>query len=137
VDTTSIRTDSPEVTPNARAERALELYRLRGQDIEPIAPDLYLLPSQDGKRSYRVDYRNETCSCPDHNFHPEMACKHILAAGVLYAKRRARRALCDGCFERFPVRELVELTEDNHDGLTYFDGDHLCRMCADGAGVDY
>jgi DNA-binding XRE family transcriptional regulator len=26
------------------------------------------------------------------------------------------------------------LTEDNHDGLTYFDGDRLCQECADNPG---
>ncbi len=42
---------------------------------------------------------------------------------------------CSGCSGRFPVRETIELTEDNHDGLTYFDGDLLCASCADLAGV--
>jgi hypothetical protein len=44
---------------------------------------------------------------------------------------------CDGCDARLPVRELLELAEDNHDGLTHFDGDLLCRMCARAAGVLY
>ena len=45
-------------------------------------------------------------------------------------------AVCSGCGGRYPHRELTELTEDNHDNLTYFHGDHLCRSCANGAGVD-
>jgi len=44
---------------------------------------------------------------------------------------------CSGCGGRFASRELTELTEDNHDYLTYFDGDLLCRTCADNAGVAY
>jgi hypothetical protein len=28
------------------------------------------------------------CNCPDHNFHPEMACKHIICVGIYRAKRR-------------------------------------------------
>jgi hypothetical protein len=42
---------------------------------------------------------------------------------------------CAGCGARFAERELVELHEGNHDGLTYFDGDLLCGECAGGAGV--
>ena len=42
---------------------------------------------------------------------------------------------CAGCGARLPLRELVELHEDNHDNLTYFHGDLLCEECADGAGV--
>ena len=33
--------------------------------------------------------------------------------------------------------ETVECVEGNHDNLTYFHGDRLCRGCADGAGVAY
>lgn len=44
---------------------------------------------------------------------------------------------CSGCGSRFPARELVECVEDNHDDLTYFHGDHLCRRCTDNAGVAY
>ena len=48
---------------------------------------------------------------------------------------RSRTGTCAGCGTRYPYRELVELTEDNHDDLTYFHGDRLCTSCADGAGV--
>jgi hypothetical protein len=47
----------------------------------------------------------------------------------------AKTASCSGCGERFPFRDLIELHEDNHDNLTYFHGDRLCRECADVAGV--
>jgi hypothetical protein len=70
-----------------RAERALELYNARGRDIERIAPNLYLVPSCSGKGTYRVDYEAETCSCLDHEIRGEV-CKHILAVGILRAKRR-------------------------------------------------
>jgi hypothetical protein len=70
-----------------RAERALELYNARGRDIERIAPNLYLVPSCSGEGTYRVDYEAETCSCPDHEIRGEV-CKHILAVGILRAKRR-------------------------------------------------
>ena len=85
--TRSIRTTTPEVTPNTRAERALELYRTRHHDIERIAPNVYLVPSCTGEGFYRVDYAAETCTCPDYEIRGEV-CKHVLAVGVLRAKRR-------------------------------------------------
>jgi hypothetical protein len=50
---------------------------------------------------------------------------------------KAKKATCDGCGARLPVRELLELTEDNHYNLTYCDNDLLCRECCDAAGVLY
>ena len=141
VDTQSIRTTTPEVTPDTRETRALELYRDHGRDIECVAPDVYLVPSctSEGQLRYRVHYGEiEACECKDFEFgHDERACKHILAAGISVAKRRARRSPCDGCGVRRPVRELVVLHEDNHDTLTHFHGDMLCPACADAAGVEY
>ncbi len=52
-------------------------------------------------------------------------------------KEKPKMAVCSGCGGKHPHRELVELHEDNHDNLTYFHGDHLCRSCADGAGVEH
>ena len=41
---------------------------------------------------------------------------------------------CDGCGERFPAREMVEVVED-HESLTFFLGDEVCRECAGAHGV--
>ena len=90
----------------------------------------WVVAAERGGRIYRVDLKAQTCSCPDFEHRGE-TCKHLFAATVA----RAKTAECAGCGERFPHRELVELVEDNHDGLTYFDGDRLCGECADGAGV--
>lgn len=49
--------------------------------------------------------------------------------------RRPKLGTCDGCGGGFDSRDLVELHEDNHDNLTYFHGDRLCRGCAEWAGV--
>jgi uncharacterized Zn finger protein len=75
---------------STRETRALELYRHHGRDIERVAPDVYLVPScaGEGQLRYRVHYGEESCTCPDHAHHPERACKHILAVGILNAKRR-------------------------------------------------
>jgi predicted nucleic acid-binding Zn finger protein len=131
----------PAESPNTRAERALRLFEEHGSEIERIASeaDVYFVPSEarTGSSCYRVDYENETCSCPDFAFGHGRACKHILAVGILNAKRRAKKAVCSGCGGKYPRKELIELHEDNHDNLTYFHGDHLCRLCANDAGVAY
>ncbi len=80
---------------------------------------------------YRVSLRDGSCTCPDYRRYRQ-PCKHVYAAEVA----RAKTGECSGCGGRFPNRELVELDEDNHDGLTYFAGDRLCAECADGAGVE-
>ncbi len=83
-------------TPDTRESRALELYRTRGAEIEQIAPDIYLVPSQDGERVYRVQYgEHEYCSCPDHSYRA-VNCVHILAVGIYHAKRRIRPELVAG-----------------------------------------
>jgi hypothetical protein len=46
-------------------------------------------------------------------------------------------AVCSGCGGKYPHRELIELTEDNHDNLTYFHGERVCRPCSHRNGVSY
>ncbi len=48
--------------------------------------------------------------------------------------RRMRERACDGCGERFPAREMVEVVAD-HDSVTFFEGDEVCRECAGAHGV--
>jgi hypothetical protein len=91
--------DAARSALRAREERALALYRERGHLIEWYADALYYCPSSDGERFYVVDYQNETCTCEDHRWCPERACKHLLCIGIAHAKRRRRRqnfiaALC-------------------------------------------
>jgi hypothetical protein len=50
---------------------------------------------------------------------------------------KPKTARCTGCRDKYPRKELIELHEDNHDNLTYFHGDKLCRSCANSAGVSY
>jgi hypothetical protein len=83
----SIRSESPHGSANTRELRALELYHERGRDIERVSPDVYLVPSCTGEGVYRVDYAAESCSCPDHEIRG-VVCKHVLAVGILRAKRR-------------------------------------------------
>jgi hypothetical protein len=98
-------------------------------------------------RFYRVDQTSWECDCPDHTRRRgqrSSACKHALACWVLERAFRSSpgslgsgEGECSGCGGHFAGRELTELTEDNHDNLTYFHGDHLCPACADSAGVEH
>ncbi|MBD0371304.1 MAG: SWIM zinc finger family protein, partial [Pyrinomonadaceae bacterium] len=40
--------------------------------------DLWLVPSQAGRGTYKVDLENNKCSCPDYDFRGEK-CKHLFA----------------------------------------------------------
>jgi hypothetical protein len=48
---------------------------------------------------------------------------------------RTKSAPCASCGERLPVRELVEVQEDD-ESLTTLAGDRLCRGCARAHGVE-
>jgi hypothetical protein len=124
----------PAPRPNTREQRALELYRTRGHDIRQASPGegLYLVPSCTvaSLGFYSVDYSEETCDCPDFRRRGEN-CKHILAVGVLVAKRRKRcnPCACNGGW--VTIGQLVadpETGEEREEHALY-----LCRRCADGA----
>lgn len=120
MDTKSLAHDAPPAT--TRTERALELYRRHGADIQELSPDIYMVPSQDGERVYRVQYgESEYCSCPDHAYRATN-CVHILAVGIHHAKRRRRRE-CPACY-----RGVVYLSfeEDGHEWTEPMP----CRRCS-------
>src|SRR5215216_7807194 len=50
---------------------------------------------------------------------------------------KAKSLPCAGCGQLLPRRELVELMEGEHDGLTFFDGDLVCQSCLLQHGVIY
>ena len=64
--------------PTTRLGRAVVLFEEHGEEIEQLAADIFAVPSSDGLSTYRVDYHNETCSCPDAEHHPDLNCKHVL-----------------------------------------------------------
>jgi predicted nucleic acid-binding Zn finger protein len=121
----------PRTRPNrnTRELRALELYRTRGHEIRHVDQDLYLVPSCTGRGFYSVDYSEETCDCPDFLRRGEN-CKHILAVGVLVAKRRSRlRQVCacnDGWITLGQIVIDPETGEEAEESALY-----LCRRCAD------
>jgi predicted nucleic acid-binding Zn finger protein len=102
----------PAESPNTRAERALRLFEEHGSEIERIASeaDVYFVPSEarTGSSCYRVDYENETCSCPDFAFGHGRACKHILAVGILNAKRRGASVRALAALEEDLAHELLD-----------------------------
>ncbi len=118
----------PRTRPNrnTRELRALELYRTRGHDIRRGGQDLYLVPSCTGRGFYSVDYRKETCDCPDFLRRGEN-CKHILAVGVLAAKRRARQVCaCNDGWVTIGQRVVDEETGEEAEEYALY----LCRRCA-------
>jgi hypothetical protein len=119
----------PRTVPQGTSEqRALELYRTRGHEIRHAGEDLYLVPSCTGRGFYSVDYREETCDCPDFT-HRHENCKHILAVGVLVAKRRrsSRPHACnDGWVTLGQLVVDPETGEEAEEHALY-----LCCRCAD------
>jgi hypothetical protein len=94
VDSMTVNTTIPGDT---REVRALTLYRERGAEIVRTGPWTYLVPSCTGTGSWAVNYRRETCDCPDFTNprpgrEPGTPCKHIYAVGIHRAKRRGERA---------------------------------------------
>lgn len=76
----------------SRVERGLDLYALRGHEIQSLGDGVYAVPSQRGNTLYRVEYGEiESCGCEDHKFNPHFSCKHLVAVGIYSAKMRQRR----------------------------------------------
>jgi SWIM zinc finger len=72
-----------------REARGLELFALRGDEIQQIARGLYSVPSCSARGDYLVHYDDEaeSCECSD-NQRRGMVCKHLYAAALFAARRR-------------------------------------------------
>jgi len=121
----------PAHHPNGdtRELRALQLYRKHGQEIHHVGEDLYLVPSSTGRGFYSVDYRDETCDCPDFLRRREN-CKHILTVGVHVAKRRHQRP--HACIDGWVSME-VEVVDPETGEENVEEAHYLCRRCAEEA----
>jgi hypothetical protein len=77
-----------------RLQRGVRLFAERGHEITRTTGGTYRVPSCSGEASYHV-YLGEvtTCSCPDSRRAREAGgfCKHVHAAYIFAAKRRAAR----------------------------------------------
>jgi hypothetical protein len=78
---------APATRPDTRELRALRLVQARGHEIVRTAPWTYNVPSCSGAGFYVVDYRRESCDCPNYE-RRGVACKHVYAVGIHRAKRR-------------------------------------------------
>jgi hypothetical protein len=127
--------DATSVAPPGlgRVERGRKLYAEHADEIrfDPVEK-VWLVPSQhDATSLYEVtlSQRREYCECKDFEYRsPEGGCVHIIAATL----RKAKTFRCEGCGDRFPNRDLVEVEEDH---LTWFPGDPLCQECGRDHGV--
>jgi hypothetical protein len=123
----------PAQEPQTRIDRGRKLFAEHsGEIIFEAELGIWYVPSQhDGTSCYEVilGRRGESCACADVE-HRHQACKHIICATIARAKTRQ----CAGCGQRFPHREIIEVSED-HESLTWFVGDKLCESCAIGHGV--
>jgi hypothetical protein len=119
----------PTTPSTTREQRGLQIWRERGAEIRHLSGSRWAVPSCSGTCVYIVDLHQDTCSCSDAIWNGG-GCKHLIAASVA----RAMTGECAGCGDRFPHRQLVEVLED-HEALTYFEGDQLCECCAVGHGI--
>ncbi len=83
-------TDETRAALRTRAFRGLELHEARGSEIVRTAPHTYLVPGSG--RFYAVNYKTETCECPDFEHAGYGCCKHLFAVGIHRAARRSRAA---------------------------------------------
>ncbi len=84
-------TDETRAALRARALRGLELYEARGSEIVRTGPWTYTVPSCTGAGFWAVNYRAESCDCPDF-LRRGGVCKHVYAVGIHRAKRRGQSA---------------------------------------------
>jgi hypothetical protein len=76
-----------------RAARGWDLYLRRRQLITKTGADSYEVPSCKTNEVYTVRYGDEVevCTCTDYGVHRgEVACKHLTAVALMYARRRQR-----------------------------------------------
>ncbi len=76
-----------------RLQRGVRLFRERGHEIERTTANTYRVPSCTGEGSYLVYLDLKACLCPDHRRARAAGeyCKHLHAAYIYAAKRRAAR----------------------------------------------
>ncbi len=97
---------------STRVGRALLLLDQHADEIEKVSSEagVYTVPSSGGIGFYRVEYggAHESCSCPDFEYRgDDQPCKHLLALGILAAKRR-RSLDCGPRARRVDRRILVD-----------------------------
>ncbi len=87
--------DTTTVPKTSRLQRGIRLFAERGAEIERIAAHTYRVPSCTGEGFYTAYTDLRACTCPDHIKAKASGngerCKHVVAAEIVLAKRRAAR----------------------------------------------
>jgi hypothetical protein len=105
------------------------LFWERHAEIISLGSWRYQVPSCSGEETYLVNVQSGCCTCPDYPPAGSI-CKHAAAALIF----KSKSAECADCKNRELKRGMFEVVED-HDNLTWFVGDVLCRTCAGMAGI--
>ena len=79
------------IPKTTRLQRGVRLFHQRGHEIERIAAHTYRVPSCTGEGCYTAYTDLRCCTCPDHMRAKAAGerCKHVAAADIVLAKRRA------------------------------------------------
>ena len=90
-----MKKNSATAPPSSRVERGITLYRERGHEITRTTAHTYRVPACSGIGTYIVHLDLGCYSCVDSERRRERGdrtpCKHLVAAGICAAKRRAAR----------------------------------------------
>jgi hypothetical protein len=123
------RKSSARAHVSTREQRGLALAQERTAEIWRVDRWKWRVPSTTTETVYIVSLKPEFCPCTDYT-RTGVTCKHMYAAWAV----RAKYGTCEGCGRRYRRRDLVEVTEE-HESLTWFEGDQLCADCARGSGI--
>jgi hypothetical protein len=102
-----------------RAERGWDLHLAKRQLITKTGEDTYTVPAGTGRKSYTVRYGDqaEDCTCTDFGVHGgEVACKHLTAVPLIYARRRRVHSRCEVCGAGSHEKALVGIRNDHRRG---------------------
>jgi uncharacterized Zn finger protein len=69
-----------------RVEKAVDIVLAR--KVEDRGLDRYRVEGSKPDTFWRVDLDHDYCTCPDHGKHPELSCKHIIAAELYKVFKR-------------------------------------------------
>jgi predicted nucleic acid-binding Zn finger protein len=122
---------------NSREARARRIVEEHAREIaESDQGALFKVPSSSHCAEgtyYVVSLSRQVCECADfvhRSTGRSSPCKHLIAAEIVSAKSSP----CADCGQRFLRRDVWTVTED-HESLTWFPGDMLCRECAGAHGI--
>ncbi len=108
-----------------RAERGRGLHLVKRQLITKTGEDSYTVPSEassthGARKTYAVRYGSEveSCECTDFQVHREapLACKHLVAVALIYARRRRVHSTCEVCGVGSHEKTLVGIKNDRRRG---------------------